>query len=92
MKEIIKEILPLGQQFYSCVGREREREREKKNNKRYESKRKMNFFLIEIWICERRLFHLFQKIIIFGVRLKLNVLKKPDCFRTTNFILLIVLC
>jgi hypothetical protein len=24
--------------------------------------------------------------------LNLNVIKKPDCFRTTNFILLIVLC
>jgi hypothetical protein len=42
-------------------------EREKKNNKtdisRARSKRKEK----KIWICERRLFHLFQKIIFFGV-------------------------
>jgi hypothetical protein len=31
-------------------------------------------------------------IVCFLVNLIVNVIKKPDCFRTTNFILLIVLC
>jgi hypothetical protein len=47
-----------------------ERER-KKNNKtdilRVRSKRKKKLLIKKIWICERRLFHLFQKIIFFGV-------------------------
>jgi hypothetical protein len=45
------------------------REREKKNNKtdilRVRSIRKKKLLIKKIWICERRLFHLFQKIIFF---------------------------
>jgi hypothetical protein len=45
--------------------------REKKNNKtdilKVRSKRKKKLLLKKIWICERRLFHIFQKIIFFGV-------------------------
>jgi hypothetical protein len=52
--------------------REREREREREKNKtnilRVRSKRKKETFIKKkIWICERRLFHLFQKIIFLGL-------------------------
>jgi hypothetical protein len=53
------------------VGRE-----SKKNNKtdilRVRSKRKKKLLLKKIWICEKRLFHVFQKIIFFGALTKIT--------------------
>jgi hypothetical protein len=66
MKDIIKEILPLVELFYSCVGREREK-KIKQTFWECVVKEKQNFYLKKIWIFERRLFHLFQKLIFFGV-------------------------
>jgi hypothetical protein len=45
-----------------------EREKNNKTNMlRVRSKRKKKLLLKKIWICERKLFHLFQEIIFFGV-------------------------